>query len=427
MRFSTLQDWLTWLESCHPAEIDLGLARIGEVASNLGIDLSQSQLVTVAGTNGKGSCVAALNAVLRRAGYSVGCYTSPHLLTYNERVLVNDQQASDQQLIDAFQRIDQARGDISLTYFEFGTLAAMDIFQRAGLDVVVLEVGLGGRLDAVNLVDPDIAIVTSIALDHQDWLGDDLQQIGREKAGIFRAGKPALLGQADAPASVGEVAEALGARFYRAGQQFSGEVLADRWRWQGVDQWGEAVVLNDLPAVALPSTSVFVALQALQLLPLVIPEQAYQALADIALAGRYQCFALAGAEVIVDVAHNPAAAQLLASRLAETPVTGKTYALFGAMADKDVAGVIDTLRPVIDSWVLTALPATSRAMAVEDLVQILGDQNSLYSSFDDPVQAFNTLKDRLQSGDRLLVFGSFITVAAVLPTLMISVGENNNE
>lgn len=418
MRFQTLQEWLAWLESCHPVEIDLGLARISAVAKTLSLDLANVPVITVAGTNGKGSCVAILNAVLRAAGYRVGCFTSPHFIRYNERIVIDDQAVSDSQLMEAFDRIDQAKGGLSLTYFEFNALAAFDIFERADLDVVILEVGLGGRLDAVNIIDADIGIVTSVALDHQDWLGDDVDVIGAEKAGIYRGGKPALCGDQKAPETVVAYADKIGAEFYKGGTHFSVERDNGSWSWSGLDADGSKVKLKQFSRSDLPKTSLAVAIQALQLLGLSIPESAYQAIGEITLTGRFQRVTLGDAEIILDVAHNPAAAQHLNQKLAEYPVSGQTYAVFATMADKDVEGVVSALAGDVDHWLACSIPDNSRALPVETLMKKI----KMFSShcceqFDSPGHAFLQIKGRLQAGDRLLVFGSFFTVAGVLSEL----------
>ena len=406
------------MESCHPVEIDLGLARISAVAERLNLGLVDTPVITVAGTNGKGSCVAILNAVLRAAGYRVGCFTSPHFIRYNERILVNDQPASDSQIIASFDRIERTKGDLSLTYFEFNALTAFDIFERAGLDVVILEVGLGGRLDAVNIIDANIGIVTSVALDHQDWLGDNVAVIGTEKAGIYRSGKPALCGDPKAPETVAAYADKIGAEFYQAGAHFSIERDQGSWSWSGLDAGGERIRLNQFSRSDLPEASLAVAIQALQLLDLSIPEQAYQAIDKIVLTGRFQRVALGDSELILDVAHNPAAAQHLSQKLAEYPVSGKTYAVFATMVDKDVEGVVTALAGSVDHWLACSIPDNSRALPLKSLVELIkACSNQDCEQFDAPAQAFLQIRDRLQAGDRLLVFGSFFTVAGVLSEL----------
>lgn len=291
---TSLSEWLTWMEQCHPAEIELGLERVSRVAESLQLDLSASTVVTIAGTNGKGSTLTFLNRIYREAGYRVGAYTSPHFIDYNERVQINGVNASDQQLCDAFQKIDQARGDIPLTYFEFGTLAALVIFSAEKPDLVLLEVGLGGRLDAVNIIDPDIAVVTTVAIDHVDWLGDDRNKIGYEKAGIFRAGRPAVCGDLDPPPSVAEYAAQIGAQLYQSGTHFS--ITADENGWNWFAQGEPEPVISQLPLPALPLQNAATALQAVQLIPLpVTPQQIRDGIARAQMTGRMQRLEKTGA------------------------------------------------------------------------------------------------------------------------------------
>ncbi|MFA7553270.1 MAG: bifunctional tetrahydrofolate synthase/dihydrofolate synthase [Spongiibacteraceae bacterium] len=423
MRYDTLQDWLQWLETCHPSEIDLGLARVGHVAELMALSLGDTKVVTVAGTNGKGSCVASLNALLLSAGYQVGCFTSPHFLRYNERILLNGQQVTDQLLIESFQRIDQARGDISLTYFEFGTLAALDIFQRQQLDVVILEVGLGGRLDAVNIIDADIAIVTSIDIDHQQWLGTDREVIGREKAGIFRAGKVAISAGNTPPASLRASAQACAAIFYQAGEHFraSSNPAVQNWSWKGLSVTGTAFELYDLPAVSLPPESVVAAIQALHLLDLSMHRVDYSCLARINLPGRFQQVFIEKRQVILDVAHNPAAADYLAQRLQQEASAGRTFALMGVMADKDVEGIISALRECVSVWFIADLQHCPRALAapvLADKVEKLTKAD--VRSFTSIAEAARVALQQMTDEDRLIVFGSFITVAEMLVLLPLN-------
>ena len=412
MRFTQLQDWLTWIESCHPNEIELGLERVAGVAKQLGCDFSVTQVVTVAGTNGKGSCVAALSAVLQAAGYRSGCYTSPHFIRYNERIQIDGKEIDDQSLVDSFARIDDARGDVQLTYFEYGTLAALDILCRAELDVVILEVGLGGRLDAVNIIDANIAIVTSIAVDHEAWLGSDPEAIGFEKAGIFRSGKPALCGDPLPPSSVEAHAQSSGALFYQRGRDFNIDKSAQALSWIASDKQ------ITLPELSLPLDSVAVAIQALQLLNLTIADDAYQALAGVVLRGRFQQLRVEGKAVILDVAHNPAAAALLAKNLAATPCFGRTLALTAVMADKDLAGLIEPLRDGVDAWFLAGLKNNPRALPAAQFADALAEQGvGMISVSKNIRQAFRRALSMMAADDRLVVFGSFFTVAEVMPLL----------
>lgn len=414
MRFSSLADWLVWLEAKHPTTIELGLERIARVAGRLGIDLSGARVVSIAGTNGKGSCVAALNGLGLQAGWRVGCYTSPHFLHYNERVLIDGRPVSDETLMAAFARIDAALQDDSLTYFEFGTLAALDIFQQAGLDLVLLEVGLGGRLDAVNLVDADISVVTSIALDHQDWLGDDRESIGFEKAGIYRKGKPAICADTEPPQRLLEHASTIGAQLLLRGQDFDlDESDTGGYHWWSQGDKAETTGIAGLTSLALPLPSMAAALQVAELLG--IGREHWACLNHVQLPGRFHCVSQGDYRVIMDVAHNPQAAGYLAERLAREPHSWRRYALFAAMADKDIAGILEPLVSHFDGWAVTGLPDNVRAMTVGELaVQVIQRVNVPVSAFDDVPQACAQLSSSLQTGDELVVFGSFFTVAAAM-------------
>ncbi len=357
MRFQNLSDWLDWQTQLHPSSIELGLDRVAAVWRHLYPHPFPTTVVTVAGTNGKGSCVAMLEAILCAAGYRVGCYTSPHLLRYNERIRVDGEEASDAAICQAFGRIDQARGETSLTYFEFGTLAALDIFTRSELDIVVLEVGLGGRLDATNIINPDVALITSVALDHTDWLGDDLEQIALEKAGILRANRPAVSGCVNSPLSLLQYAAKLNTPLAVAGDDFGFEITGPgEWFWHNAEQHFE-----NLPFPALAgSCQLQNAAAALQVISLlsdrmdVNHEAISQGLQNIELAGRFQVIP-GPVELILDVAHNPAAAQGLADSLQNSPCQGRTLVLFAMLADKDVAAVVKILAPHVDGWFLATL------------------------------------------------------------------------
>lgn len=420
MRFNTLPGWLAWLESCHPKEIELGLDRVGRVAQRLCIEFEHTSVITVAGTNGKGSCVASLNALLLSAGCRVGCYTSPHFIDYNERIQINGQPVDDQSLLDSFARIDQARGDIALTYFEFGTLAALDIFRRSRLDVIVLEVGLGGRLDAVNIIDPDIAIVTSIAVDHQQWLGSNREQIGVEKAGIFRAGKIAICAESSPPESVLARAKELGTHCYIRGNEFDMVDSTDQqWNWRGLSAQSAPLLLAGLPCVNLPMDSVVAAIQAVQLLN--VERVDYHCLASLQLRGRFQHIDAGGRQIILDVAHNPAAAGYLAARLQREPCSGCTFGLVAMMSDKDAAGIVAALKNTIDSWHVADLQSVPRAMNGADLAELISREGIAQPSVSQSVeQACQLIFSRMKREDRLLVFGSFFTVAEVLQLQLLS-------
>ncbi|MCC6206643.1 MAG: bifunctional tetrahydrofolate synthase/dihydrofolate synthase [Gammaproteobacteria bacterium] len=424
MRFDTLDAWLAWLEDLHPRSIELGLERVRRVAVSLGLDAAlPSPVVTVAGTNGKGSSVALFESILTAAGYRVAAYTSPHLLRYNERVRIGGREADDAELCQAFERVDRARGDTSLTYFEFGTLAALDHFTRVDPDVVVLEVGMGGRLDAVNLVDPDVALVTGIGIDHVDWLGPDREAIGAEKAGIFRRGRPAVCGDPDPPRSLLAAAAAVGAGLHLTGRDFGYEVeegAAGAWSWRG-----GGIRLEGLPAPALAgrfqyrnAAGVLMALRLLEDRLDVGRAALDMGLRKVSLAGRFQSLLVDGVPCILDVAHNLEGAQALARTLAERPASGRTLAITAILGDKDIDGMISSLSGVVDAWYVGAL-AVERAAPVERLrdgiaVHAPGTAVSLCV---DPAAALRSARSAAQPGDRIVVFGSFYTVGAVMRAL----------
>lgn len=417
MRFPSLADWLAWQETLHPSEIDLGLERVAMVLRRLHPAQPPFAVVTVGGTNGKGSTVAMLEAILRAGGYRVGAYTSPHLLRYNERVRLDGRAVNDTVLCEAFERIDQARGDISLTYFEFGTLAALDIFWRSLVDVAILEVGMGGRLDAVNVLDADVALVTTVDIDHAQWLGGTREAIGFEKAGIYRSGRPAIYGSPDAPQSLLNHAASLGTRLYRYGQDFGAEAVAEGWRW-----WGGGHERRALPLPALRGRSqlqnaagVLMALEAVsERLPL-DQAQIRAGLLAVQLPGRFQ---VQPGEVtrILDVAHNPQAAGELAANLAAMPCAGRTLAVVGMLADKDMAGALGRLRESVDHWYAGAL-AVPRGAATAQLVQALGAAGvaeACITACADVPAALAQAQGEAKAGDRIVVFGSFYTVAEAL-------------
>ena len=420
MRFTALHDWLEWLQQSHPSAIDLGLERVGAVAQKLGLLGGTPTIITVAGTNGKGSCVAAMEQILLQAGRRVGAYTSPHLQHYCERIRLQGQPVSEQRVCRAFARIDAARGDISLTYFEFGTLAAVDIFMAPGAglqppEILLLEVGLGGRLDAVNLWDADIAVVTSIALDHQAWLGDTRELIGREKAGVFRAGRPAICADAAAPASIAETAAKVGAELQLVGRDFDFQPGGDSWSFRGRDARGNAVQLEGLALPGLPLPSVAAGLQALYGLPQPPPAADIRAvLPRLTLAGRLQTLVYGGVQLVLDVAHNPAAAAYLGRRLRQMPAAAPTCAVLAMMADKDIAACTEALNTVIEHWFVAGLEDMPRAASAAHLQQVLSGQGARARACDTVADAFAGAVARAGPGGRVVVLGSFLTVAAVL-------------
>jgi dihydrofolate synthase/folylpolyglutamate synthase len=416
MRYSTLSDWLVWQETLHPAKIDMGLDRVRTVVQRMDLTRPPYALVTVGGTNGKGSCVAMLEAMLSAAGYRVGVYTSPHLLRYNERVRVNRAMVGDEALCAAFARVDEARQDISLTYFEFGTLAALEIFSRAELDIVVLEVGMGGRLDAVNVLDADVSVVTTVAIDHSAWLGTDREAIGTEKAGIFRTGRPAVYGDDDPPASLVAHAHALGAHLHRLGREFGYEREMAGWSW-----WGPGRRRHTLPLPRLRGAyqlkNAATALMALALLSprLPVSQQAVRAgLSAVDLPGRLQLMDDLGLR-ICDVAHNPHAASALAGGLKALPCAGRTHAVVGMLADKDAAGVISEMAEVVAIWHVAGLDcergAAAQQLAREIRAVVAGQTIVEYGTVSDALAGAGAAAG---PADRIVVFGSFYTVAAAL-------------
>ncbi len=411
-RFTTLAAWLSWQETLHPNAIDLGLERVTAVLQRLGWQGAPWPVISVAGTNGKGSCVALLAAILQAQGYQVGCFTSPHLLRYNERINLQGQAVSDAALCAAFAQIDAARGAISLTYFEFNTLAALLIFQTAPLDVVVLEVGLGGRLDAVNAVDADLAFFATLDLDHQAWLGETRELIAQEKAGILRLGKPAVCADPDPPLSLRAAATQLAVPLAVLGQSFSATVADNTWCWQTED-----AVLVDLPLPALPgnyqisnAAAVLAALHALRLRLPVTPAAVAQGLRQVRLLGRWQCVR---DRVWLDVAHNPQAARSLAALLQVSQVAGQTLAVVGIMRDKDWSAVLAPLLPWVTAWYAVDLP-TPRALAATELAAWLQAAGATVSVWAEAEAACAAAYAVSHAQGRVIVFGSFFTVAAAL-------------
>lgn len=413
MNPASLRDWLSWLEQSHPREIDLGLERIREVASRLDLLQTTCLTVTVAGTNGKGSCVTATAALLQGAGKRVGLYTSPHLLHYNERIRIDGEPAGDEEICRAFAAIREAAADISLTYFEYGTLAALLVFRERQVDVQVLEVGLGGRLDAVNIIDADVAVITSIDIDHQDWLGSDREIIGREKAGVMRPARPVISVDPQPPHSIATCAAEKNARLLQVNEDFSFTVEGSVWSGQCVKGTGELLQWSNWPLPWLPLPSLVAAVQVSVLLD-VLPADADRILAGLRLPGRFQRLNYLGREVILDVAHNPAASAYFADRLRQLPIAGRTFAAVGMMSDKDRHGALEKMLPLVDHWFLVDLSWLERAAPVALLTEDLtasGCQVSGSGSFE---QCLKGIVEQSVPGDRIVVWGSFFTVSAAL-------------
>jgi dihydrofolate synthase / folylpolyglutamate synthase len=419
----TLDQWLAYIERQHARPIDLGLERVREVATRLGLGHPGRRVVIVGGTNGKGSTVAFIETIARAAGLRTGAYTSPHLLRYNERVRIDGEEAGDDALAEAFAAVEAARGDTTLTYFEFGTLAALWLFGRSALDLVVLEVGLGGRLDATNIVDADVAVVTTVDLDHQDWLGADREAIGTEKVGIARAWKPLVLGDDDPPASVLRHAYAIGASAIRAGSDFFFEPAdpdgagdtPGGWRWR------ELNFAMDLPLPALTAPvqlrNAATAIAALRALDIDLPAGAFaQGVAKAWSPGRLQRFECGGIEVLVDVGHNPQAARELAAWLRGSPADGRVHAIYAALGDKDVAAVVDAISACVDAWRLAGTRAAGeRGIDADTLAARLRDTAAgAADRHADVAEALQAALAGAGAGDRILVFGSFHAAAEAL-------------
>jgi dihydrofolate synthase/folylpolyglutamate synthase len=417
-RFSRLDDWLAWQEKLHPSAIDLSLDRVTRTLDRLGWRRPAAPVITIGGTNGKGSSVALTARILTEAGYRVGTFTSPHLLRYNERIAVAEREVSDASLIAAFERIDAARDPDTLTFFEFNALAALLVFETAGVDAIVLEVGMGGRLDAVNATDADAALVTSIALDHCDWLGRDVETIGREKAGIFRGGRPAVFGGREMPNSIREVAERVGADLQRLGVEFDWTASGDQWIWRGRDR-----ELAGLPRPALAgqiqfdnAAGVLSVLDALRTRLPITREAIERGLLTVKLPGRFQIFG-GKVEWILDVAHNPAAAATLADQLGRRPARGQTIAVCGILGDKDVEGIASALIGRIDRWIVVGLQS-GRAVPADQLAERLRIAGANVVATEPDVESGCQRAASLATpGDRIVVFGSFLTVAPALDAL----------
>ncbi len=420
----TLSEWLERQETVHVRSIDLGLERVATVARALDLTKPPYRVITVAGTNGKGSTVAHLEAVLLAQGHRVGSLTSPHLLRYNERVRVQGEEAGDDELVRAFDRIEAARGATTLTFFEYNTLAALVIFAERQVEVAVLEVGLGGRLDATNIVDADVAVLCSVGFDHRDWLGDTLDAIGAEKAGIFRPGRPAVLGTPQMPASVYAAAERLPARLVLAERDFSWS-LGEPWTYRGF-----RTPLEGLPPPALAGDIQYrnaaTALAAYESLPGSRPLEAARvgaALRAVRLPGRFQTVRLpalgregAAVEWILDVSHNEPAAQVLEQNLRSRPAAGKTCAVCSILRDKDVEAVGRAVAPAIDEWILCAGEGP-RSSTARELAERLKETVSAPRLAGSVGEGCALARSLARPGDRVVVFGSFVTITAALEWL----------
>jgi len=406
----TLNDWIDYLYQLNPKEIDLGLARVEKVAWPLGLKQFHCPVITVTGTNGKGSVVCLLESIFSAAGFNVASYTSPHFLKFNERIRYQQCDITDDDLLASFNAIEQRRGEVALTFFEFTTLCALWYFQQVKPDVIILEVGLGGRLDAVNLVDSDIAVITSIALDHQDWLGESREQVALEKVGITRANKPLVCGEIDFPMAAIEYCQQQATPIDQLNARYFYHCDEDGWDWQGVNRDFQQLPLPPLK-LQNAATALMVVERLMERLP--VKEMAIQkGLVAARLMGRFEY--LDQHSIVLDVAHNPAAAQWLADNLQARHPGGKKYAVFAALNDKDIDGIIGPLKGIVDHWYVASLD-TSRGASAETICKILAaNQIERWYNFSAVAKAFaQALEQYDPKQDLIVVFGSFHTVAQV--------------
>ncbi len=419
MRYQTLAEWLSWQESLHFTDIDPGLERISHVWQNMGGSARLPfPVITVAGTNGKGSSVAMLSTILRFAGYKTASYTSPHLLRYNERICIDGSPVSDSALCQAFQEIDHCRGEVSLTYFEFATLAAATLFCQQEVDIAILEVGMGGRLDAVNIFDTDIALITPISLDHTQWLGQTREQIGLEKAGIITQGQPVVFSEAP-PTAVLSFAQNIASCVYQAEQDYYWRSDGTTWTWRNAKQ-----TLPQLPLPALEGTyqlqNAAAVLQVVTLLAdqgiPVLRQHIEQGLSNVTLAGRFQRIP-GEIEVIVDVTHNQHGACNLRDLLIHNAIQGKTFAVVGMLKDKDITSVAATMADQIDGWYVGTLTSERGQTAAMLAKQMASSVTGPITIADSIEKAYQQARQKAQRGDRIVVFGSFQTVECVLRLL----------
>ncbi|MHC8440682.1 MAG: bifunctional tetrahydrofolate synthase/dihydrofolate synthase [Candidatus Eutrophobiaceae bacterium] len=422
LRFLSLPEWLAWQETLHYTAIELGLERCRKVADTMGLLHPNCHVISVGGTNGKGSSVELLRLILSHAGYRVGSYTSPHLLRYNERIVVDGAQVADDRLCESFTRIDQARGDISLTYFEFGTLAALDIFRHEKVDLILLEVGLGGRLDAVNVIDADIVLITSIDLDHQHWLGNDRESIGREKSGIFRNHSPAICADLSPPQSLVQCAEALGTPLSIAGLDYHFHIGQDTWNWLGEDtqHLGLPHPMRYCDQQIQNAASVLQTLEKISHQYPVRREDIIHGMRHFRLPGRFQMLSWHSRRMILDVAHNKQAAKMLSKSLNQLKASGRIHAILGTLKDKDHRAICTQLKIIVDEWHLVDLPSerSNDTAVLEADLRNLGVECTILRHASIP-QALNAIDCRTKAHDTVLVTGSFLTVGGVLRTTLL--------
>lgn len=404
----SLSDWLSYLEHIHPQQIDMGLTRVRQVAERADLLSLPSFVITVGGTNGKGTTCAMLSSILNEAGYTTGVYASPHLLRYNERIKINGEEVSDEEICESLAYVESFRNETSLTFFEFGTLAAFALFKKKKPDVVLLEVGLGGRLDATNIIDADISVITSIDLDHCDWLGNTREDIAKEKAGILRTGKPAIIGEPDIPTTLIAAAEQISTDLYCVDRDFSYALSEANWQYQG-----KVRQIEQLPVPMLPLPNAATALAVIEHMPSswIIPQQAIEkGLEKAALSGRFQQI-MSSPTVIVDVAHNPHAAKYLAKKL-QMISNKRIHAVVGMLKDKDIEHTLSAVRDYIDDWFLADLQGP-RAATAEMLSSVL-PESDIKHTFKNVHQAYKAALKQASESDVIIVFGSFLTIADVL-------------
>ncbi|MEJ2591042.1 MAG: bifunctional tetrahydrofolate synthase/dihydrofolate synthase [Candidatus Thiodiazotropha sp.] len=422
MRFKTLDQWLDWQATLHPREIELGLERVATVWKRLKPEGLGCPVITVAGTNGKGSCVAMLESVYRRAGYRVGVYTSPHLVRYQERIRLDGEPVDATRLCAVFDAIDRAREQITLTYFEFGTLAALSIFAEERPDLAILEVGLGGRLDAVNIIDADLAVITTIDLDHVGWLGESREAIGIEKAGIMRRDRPVVLADPAMPDSVHREAARIGAKPYALGRDFDFQVHATGWHWRDIQDPGLELPMPSLSGAGQMqnAAAAVMACRLMQLRLEVTEENLAAGLSTVRLQGRLQ-YLPGRPGILLDVAHNRQAIEGLRASLEQHPVAGRILALFGLLGDKDAAAVAQVMRHTVVGWHLMDLPG-ERGRSSAELARILRGSGieAPIRTYPDFATAYAGIRSVAADDDLILIFGSFLVVGEALQHLGIA-------
>jgi len=419
MRFHTLNKWLTWLESLKIVRnAYVAKQQVKQIAQRLGVLSFSAKIITVAGTNGKGSCVALLESLYNAANYKIGAFTSPHLLSFNERIRLQRKLVDDQKILAAFDVIDKARGDIELNYFQFVFLAASLIFKQTKLDLIILEVGIGGKYDATNIIDADLAIISSIDLDHCEILGDTREKIGADKAGIMRPEKPVICGDFNPPETIFTAAKNINAKLYCQGKDFHYKKADDYWNWSSdKKQLNELPLLNNI--LLQNAATVLMAIENFNHLLPVINENIFQGLTDVIILGRQQLLSVNGIKILLDVAHNPAAAKCLITKLRSLNIVGKKYAIVGLMQEKDIEGILAEFVNDIDQWFVTELPSP-RSAKTEQLLQVLNNMRAKniqhYAKLSDALQE---ALQRAEIGDIITTFGSFLLVSDVLHNIEV--------